>query len=890
MDVANDAGPERTNGVMIGRWCALSLGLLLTIVGTAAPGQDGKQSRDHLRRIGFAVRGTPIVDGRVDPVWRIAPAMETDRAVTALNDPDVASPATARIRCLWDADHLYLLAEVTDRRLSAVNPSAWEQDSIEFFLDPRLDDGTQYGDDDGQYRIGLNGAATFNDPRLADDARANVTRTETGYRVELSIRWRLIDPEEGGRVGFECQVNDDAGLGRRQALMKWNSPTNRSWRDPSSFGVLWLTTRDGLQRAMHQAEAIRQRQLEPPPTDAADASDSETDAARSQRGDAFAAARVPDWVADAVVYQIFPERFCNGDPGNDPTRDSLEAPDRVPANWSVTPWTAEWYARADWERQLGSDFYENGVFDRRYGGDLQGVIDRLDYLQDLGINLIYFNPVFYARSLHKYDGSSYHHVDPYFGPDPVGDLKKISRETADPSSWNWTAADRLFLELIEQAHRRGIRIIIDGVFNHTGRDFFAFRDIIRRGPQSPYRDWYVIQHYDDPQTPENEFKYQCWWGVDTLPEFANNPRGTDLQRGPREYIFHATERWMDPDGDGDPSDGIDGWRLDVANEVPNGFWRDWNRRVRELNPQAYTVAEFWEAAGDYLADCGFSSTMNYHGFAYPVKGFLIDGRMKASDFARSLEQRLRSHPRAVQYGLLNLVDSHDTDRLASMIVNADHRWPYLNPGRFDYDVGERVSPRWFPDYDVRLPRASHRRLQRLVALFQLTYVGAPMIYYGTEVGMDGGDDPDDRMPMWWPELSYAPRTRGPRGPLEAQPIEVDSDLHAYYRALIHFRREHAALNRGTLQIVETDDAGQSIVFQRTEDQQVLIVGLNRSSETQRVRIACEALAASDASRLDSVFTSTGEDPPAARRDGDHWILELPPVYGAIWRVGHGATR
>src|SRR6185369_5706871 len=136
----------------------------------------------------------------------------------------------------------------------------------------------------------------------------------------------------------------------------------------------------------------------------------------------------PDWIRDAVFYQIFPERFYNGDKSNDPTRESLEFPDSVPKSWKISSWTGDWYARADWEKELGPNFFENGVFDRRYGGDLQGVIEKLDYLVNLGINTIYLNPVFYAKSLHKYDGASYHHIDPYFGPDPAGDLALMSKE------------------------------------------------------------------------------------------------------------------------------------------------------------------------------------------------------------------------------------------------------------------------------------------------------------------------------------------------------------------------------------------------------------------------------------------------------------------------------
>src|SRR5437868_78376 len=165
--------------------------------------------------------------------------------------------------------------------------------------------------------------------------------------------------------------------------------------------------------------------------------------------------RPPAWAAEAVFYQIFPERFCSGDNNNDPTRDSLELPVSPEPSWQISRWTADWYSRDDWEKQRGPDFYKDGVFDRRYGGDLQGVLNKLDYLSDLGINAIYFNPLFYSRSLHKYDGNSYHHIDPYFGPDPDGDFRLMAKETADPKTWQWTAADKMFLELLKEAHNRG---------------------------------------------------------------------------------------------------------------------------------------------------------------------------------------------------------------------------------------------------------------------------------------------------------------------------------------------------------------------------------------------------------------------------------------------------
>lgn len=594
--------------------------------------------------------------------------------------------------------------------------------------------------------------------------------------------------------------------------------------------------------------------------------------------------RVPDWAGDAVFYQIMVERFRNGDVGNDPTRASLEFPDIMPENWAVTPWTNQWYRRAEWEQSLGDHFYEDGVFHRRFGGDLQGVLDRLDYLQDLGVTAVYFNPVFYARSLHKYDGSSFHHVDPYFGPDPVGDLAQMAKETADPATWQWTAADRLFLDVVRGAHERGIRVIIDGVFNHTGRDFFAFADIAAHGPDSSYLDWYTIEAFDDPDTPENEFRYACWWGVDTLPEFANTADGADLHPGPKAYIFEATRRWMDPNGDGDPSDGVDGWRLDVANEVPEAFWRDWHAHVYALNPRAYTSAEIWDDAGDYLARCGFSATMNYHGFAYPVKGFLVDGRISAGAFAEALESRRAAHPPAVQYALQNLIDSHDTDRLASMIVNARYQRPYVRADRNDYDVGERASPRWFADYDVSRPGPEEQRLLRLVLLFQMSYVGAPMIYAGTEAGMDGADDPDCRMPMVWADLDYEPRTLGPFGPLDrSEPVAFDAALHAWCRRMIAVRLAEPALRRGDFRTVMAADATQSVAFARRYEGRELVVALNRGEEPAVLELSLPGVAAG--ARGACLVSSAEPAPPGfVVRDGRARV-SLPALSGAIWRVG-----
>ncbi|TWU27773.1 Neopullulanase 2 [Bythopirellula polymerisocia] len=586
---------------------------------------------------------------------------------------------------------------------------------------------------------------------------------------------------------------------------------------------------------------------------------------------------VPDWVAEAVFYQIFPDRFRNGDFENDPTRESLEDVTSIPEAWQVSPWTGDWYARADWERQLSGSFFEKGVFDRRYGGDLQGVLDRLDYLQDLGINAIYFNPVFYGKSLHKYDGASMHHIDPYFGPDPAGDLAIIERETSDPKTWQWTAADKQFLELVKEIHARDMRVIIDGVFNHTGRDFFAFADLREKQAASPYKEWYIVQYFDDPVTPQNEFRYKSWWGFESLPEFAENKTHDDLHPGPKAYVMNITRRWMDPDGDGDPSDGIDGWRLDVANEVPQQFWEDWNTLVRELNPDAYTVGEFWDDARDHLVGGHFSGTMNYHGFAYLAKGFLIDGILTPHDFGQELVARLDEYPQKMQYALQNLIDSHDTQRVGSMIVNRS-RQPYLQPDRFDYDVSERVSPRYDNEYSIRKPNDLERQIQRLVALMQMTFVGPPMIYYGDEAGMWGADDPCNRLPMVWDDLIYDDQSTDPLGrDRETDTVQFNQELHDFYRQLIHLRRKYDVLEHGDFEPVVSDDDAKFFAFRRTLKGKSALVAINRGEATYSWEVPCDT-----ARELQSLIVTWDPEAKAdiVRRDGV-CIVTVPPLGGVV---------
>ena len=590
----------------------------------------------------------------------------------------------------------------------------------------------------------------------------------------------------------------------------------------------------------------------------------------------------PAWAKEVVWYQIFPERFRNGDPRNDPPREYLEFPVEPGKGWRVTRWTQDWYARDDWEKELGADFYQNGVFHRRYGGDLQGVLDKLPYLADLGVNALYFNPLFAARSLHKYDGNSYHHIDPYFGPDPKGDLALMATETADPKTWKWTAADRLFLEVVRRAKELKMRVILDGVWNHTGRDFFAFKDVREKQEKSPYKDWYKVTSWDDPDTTRNEFDYEGWWGHKTLPVFAASKDGSDMHPGPKAYIWESTRRWMKPVVDGKELPGVDGWRLDVAEERSTKFWAQWNDFVRELNPEAYTVAEIWKDAVRFIADGHFSASMNYYSFAIPVRGWLVDNHpsVPPSRFVKLLEDRRASFPRDTQYVLQNLLDSHDTERLATMVVNA--ALSKYEPPDIPFNVGNNT-PRDNNRYDVQRPNAHAWRITRMCLLLQMAYLGAPMIYYGTEAGMWGGHDPDNRQPMVWADLKYDAFQADPLGrPHGKDEVKFDSEMFTWVKSAVALRQKHSCLRLGECRTLGGWDAQNSAALLRRDDQGAFVIALNRSEQPQTLTIP---LPAADAARFAApkilLLSSGAATEATVARAGDALKITLPPLCAAV---------
>lgn len=535
---------------------------------------------------------------------------------------------------------------------------------------------------------------------------------------------------------------------------------------------------------------------------------------------------VPQWAKGAVWYQIFPERFRNGSKANDPTKAEVRIDEKD--DWRLTPWTSDWHEMADFEKAKSDNFYDV-VFDRRYGGDLIGVIEKLDYLQELGVTAIYFNPIFEAYSLHKYDAETYHHVDNNFGRDRDGDRDLIQNETMDAEHWAWSSADSVFLELLQEAHKRGMRVIIDGVFNHVGRNFWAFKDVLEKQEKSAYKDWFNIHQFDDPATPEDEMKYDSWWNTWSLVEFREDENG--LVAPVRKHIRAITKRWMDPNGDGNPEDGIDGWRLDVVPDVAMPFWADWGKYVRSINPEAYIVAELWEESAQYISNDKFHAVMNYP-FAYASVNFFIDKderKISASQFAAKLDTLLKVYPWDVMLGMQNLVDSHDTDRLASMIKNPDRQ--------FDRDASLRQNK----DYDITKPSAEDYKVQLMIAALQAVFPGAPMIYYGDEAGMWGEDDPGDRKPMLWPEFKYEAERYGRIG-LKGRKDEVafNHKIFAEYKTIFNLRKNHPALKTGRYENVLADDARELFGLKRNLPDEVAYAYFNNSPKPQTIVLPVQA--------------------------------------------------
>jgi glycosidase len=546
--------------------------------------------------------------------------------------------------------------------------------------------------------------------------------------------------------------------------------------------------------------------------------------------------RTPDWAKDAIWYQIMPDRFRSGSRENDPDQ--------------VRPWTSEWYTPSPWEGADGQSFYKWFVFSRLYGGDLQGLREKIGYLKDLGINAIYFNPVFQAPSHHKYNATNFLHIDEHFGT--RGDYAKAEavEDLRDPKTWTWTPTDQLFLQFLKECKAAGIRVIVDGVFNHVGTSHPAFRDVKERGQASPYADWFSVRSWEP-------FEYDGWAGFGELPVFRKTDRGF-ASEAVKKHIFDVTRRWMDPNGDGDPSDGIDGWRLDVPNEVPMPFWEEWRALVKSINPNAYIVGEIWRRADDWLDGRTFDAVMNYP-FAEGMIRWVGDRERKitASELDRRLAELRRAYPSEATYVLQNLVDSHDTDRLVSKLKNPDR----------EYDRGNREQEEGVV-YDASKPGPEEYRKARLIALAQMTYVGAPMIYYGDEAGMWGSDDPTNRKPMLWPDLEPYEKPQDNR---------FMPEQHEHYQRAIALRRAHPALRTGSFETVLCDDAQDVWIFLRETPDERILVALNASGTEARID-----LTTAPESRLGGRWRSVWGGEGASVGDAEFPRISVPACDGRVW--------
>lgn len=554
---------------------------------------------------------------------------------------------------------------------------------------------------------------------------------------------------------------------------------------------------------------------------------------------------VPQWSKEAVWYQIFVERFRNGDPSNDPTAHDIVGtyPDSIPENWKITPWNSDWYSPDEYFKQSPLPDQWNNLQLRRYGGDLQGVLDKLDYLESLGINAIYFNPLNDSPSLHKYDPRHWRHIDRNFGPNPQEDIKIIESENpVDPTTWKWTHADKLFLKVIEECHKRGIKVILDYSWNHTGKEFWAFKDVMENGRDSEFADWYEIESFDDPATEENEFEYSGWAGVQIMPEIKKDIIGTHEEiplkgnlhsESVKQHIFNITKRWLDPNNDGDPSDGVDGYRLDVAEKVPVGFWREYRQVVKSVNPEAYLVGEIWWKSWPdelllphyYLQGDMFDAVMHYHWYR-PARNFFADAPepMNPSEFVEALNNEFEQISMDHMQAMMNLTASHDAPRTSTSLYNN---------GRYKY----KTKPWENTDYKIDKPDEHTRKIQKMLLMHQYTYIGAPHIWYGDEVGMWGADDPCTRKPMVWSDIQYQDETTHPMNKARKRDeVKQDTALLNFYQKLIQLRKDHPVLVYGKLDFVLVDDANRTLAYSRYNDSNEMITAFNKSDQQQILKI------------------------------------------------------
>ena len=632
---------------------------------------------------------------------------------------------------------------------------------------------------------------------------------------------------------------------------------------------------------------------------------------------------VPNWSKEAIWYNIFPDRFYNGNHYNDPIFNEFgpeafkpnilheqnfveeykwEKSNNVISHFDRNRWTSDFREQTIWEKLGEREIDYSLKYARMYGGDLQGIKEKIPYMKELGINAVWLNPVFFSYQNHKYGANDFRHISPDFGTiktsgethgveinrnnkygnksyvDVLGNkattsselkllevnLKGENRgkngygETEDPATWVWTESDLIMVDLIKEFHKNGIRVIFDGVFNHSSSEHWTFNMVLADGENSKYKDWYKFtdfgQHVQitDDMSDEQAFEtlianrkrtiYNAWGGFDSLPEFNT------FNQEYKEYIFNITRKWMyGPDGKESENwmedDGIDGWRLDVPNCLENqNFWNEWREVVKGSKKDSYITAELWgNASGDINGGNKFDTVMNYE-WLKTVIGFFINQsreggvryKLKAQDFFNELREKRTWYPYQALQASQNLNGSHDTDRLYSRIVN-DVIGRNLEEGKqlekgyngIRPDLASNNHPNTTIDW--RNSPIKPKDILKLISIFQMTYIGAPMLFYGDEVGMWGATDPYCRKPMLWKEFLYD-NEKNPShiNQNEVYEQKVDSDLFEWYKKLIRIRLENKTLVYGKFREVFADNERDVIAYERVIEDQLIIVVINNS--------------------------------------------------------------
>jgi len=542
---------------------------------------------------------------------------------------------------------------------------------------------------------------------------------------------------------------------------------------------------------------------------------------------------IPKWAAEAVWYQIFPDRFCRFNSNNPISAANLEG--TTPWNldrddpWEIHPWTSDWYERQPYEC-ANSKSLKTNILRRRYCGDVNGIISKLDYLQDLGINALYINPLQYSPSLHKYDGTDFLHVDPFLGSDPEGDIKLISDSDFDDfDNAPWTVADMETLRLINEAHLRGIKVVFDGVFNHIGYNSVPFQDVLKNRAQSRYCDWFLL---DLKRSTKRKLVYDKFWGcVCEMPKLNYSCPQV------RRYVFATLKRWLKPVVDGTEYEGIDGWRLDHVIGVPPTFWKSAYNFTKRISKNSLFLAELIEPntiIKPYLDNAIFDSVMNY-GFYFSACEFFAAGKnsISALEFDKRIHHQLQLFPVASNYLMMNLLGTHDTERIASLIVNG-------NLKKFD-DIAAFFQNTHIEDkgYTSRPPSALERRIQQMMIVFEFAMIGSPMIYYGDELGMWGANDPDCRKPMVWPDMVFdnEQAVAGGRHSRKTRyQNSADLGMLDFYKRIISLRRDNAVLSSGKLTTDFAEPVKRVWVISRTDARSRVVFAFNREENDVRADI------------------------------------------------------